>query len=193
MPNEDKRRQIMLSVEKLFTSKRYHEIKLDDVAEAAGVGKGTIYRYFEDKEDLFSQTMMSGYDDLCDLLARTSPEGAPFGEQLLQACEQMVVFYERRHRMMLMMHAEESRLVPSRGGLKEKWMEQRRKVIAALAAILGKGVAEGRIRDDVSCQMLAAILMGMLRTPALELVDAPANMRRHELIAELFLNGAARP
>ncbi|NJL30924.1 MAG: TetR/AcrR family transcriptional regulator, partial [Phycisphaerales bacterium] len=32
--------------------------------QAAGVGKGTIYRYFKDKDDLFFSTAAQGFEDL---------------------------------------------------------------------------------------------------------------------------------
>ena len=38
---------------RLFGTQRFHEVRMDDVANEAGVGKGTIYRYFEDKDELF--------------------------------------------------------------------------------------------------------------------------------------------
>ena len=37
----------------LFGTQRFHEVRMDDVASVAGVGKGTIYRYFEDKDELY--------------------------------------------------------------------------------------------------------------------------------------------
>ncbi|MFL5339442.1 MAG: TetR/AcrR family transcriptional regulator [Gemmataceae bacterium] len=38
---------------RLFGHQRFHEVRMDDVANEAGVGKGTIYRYFEDKDQLY--------------------------------------------------------------------------------------------------------------------------------------------
>src|SRR5687767_3152762 len=37
----------------LFAKRHYHEVRMEDIALKAGVAKGTIYRYFEDKEDLY--------------------------------------------------------------------------------------------------------------------------------------------
>ena len=51
----DKRIAIMRAAERLFHNRRFHEVTLEEVAEAAQVGKGTIYRYFADKDDLFFQ------------------------------------------------------------------------------------------------------------------------------------------
>ena len=40
---QGKERRIMEAAERLFTSRRFHEITLEEVAQAAKVGKGTIY------------------------------------------------------------------------------------------------------------------------------------------------------
>src|SRR5262245_27226143 len=38
---------------RLFARQRFHEVRMEDVAAHAGVGKGTIYRYFDDKDELY--------------------------------------------------------------------------------------------------------------------------------------------
>jgi AcrR family transcriptional regulator len=53
LPDDNKRRQILASAAEMFASQPYHKVRLDDVAAAAGVGKGTLYVYFNSKEDLY--------------------------------------------------------------------------------------------------------------------------------------------
>jgi TetR/AcrR family transcriptional regulator len=38
---------------KLFSKKGYHKSTMDEIAEAAGVAKGTLYYHFNSKEDIF--------------------------------------------------------------------------------------------------------------------------------------------
>jgi TetR/AcrR family fatty acid metabolism transcriptional regulator len=38
---------------RLFARQRFHQVRMEDIAEEAGVGKGTLYRYFRDKEELY--------------------------------------------------------------------------------------------------------------------------------------------
>lgn len=52
-PDEKKRQLIAATAAKLFATRPFHKVKLDDVAAAAGVGKGTLYIYFKSKEDLY--------------------------------------------------------------------------------------------------------------------------------------------
>lgn len=51
-PEGDKQRQILDAALRLFAERGYHGTAVPLVAEAAGVGTGTIYHYFENKEQL---------------------------------------------------------------------------------------------------------------------------------------------
>ena len=45
------------------------EIKTSDIAQAAGIGKGTLYNYFETKEDIIAHTIVYSIDtQLTELL-----------------------------------------------------------------------------------------------------------------------------
>ncbi len=52
MINRKKSQQILASAIALFIEKGYQNTKIIDIAEAAGVGKGTVYEYFSGKEEL---------------------------------------------------------------------------------------------------------------------------------------------
>jgi len=52
--NKNKRIKILKAALYLFSWKGYHRTRIREIAEHAGVGKGTIYEYFKSKEDLFT-------------------------------------------------------------------------------------------------------------------------------------------
>src|ERR1700757_1776349 len=54
----------------LFGTQRFHEVRMEDIASAAGVGKGTIYRYFSDKEDLYMALLERASKQMHDRLGR---------------------------------------------------------------------------------------------------------------------------
>src|SRR5688572_22243770 len=80
-PDEQKRRDILAVAARLFGSKPFHEVRLEDIAAEARIGKGTIYIYFRSKEDLYVAigrdefTAMVGklHDDLANV-ERTATE-----------------------------------------------------------------------------------------------------------------------
>lgn len=49
----DKKEQILEASEAMFHKYGYSKTSLDDIAKEAGIGKGTIYYYYESKEDIF--------------------------------------------------------------------------------------------------------------------------------------------
>jgi len=187
----DKRQRIMQTAEKLFANRRIHEITLDEIAQLAEIGKGTIYRYFDDKDDLFFQVATSGFEDLCNLLEEKVPRDLPFQEQILLMCLEISAYFQGRREMFTMMMTEDARMPGCKGKLKERWLKQRKKLVTAVARILEHGVADGLVRDDVPLEVLASFLLGLLRARAQELFNVPHEQRPHELVVDLFCNGVA--
>lgn len=58
--------QILEAAAQLFARRRYHEVRMDDIADHAGVAKGTLYRYFKDKEALYIGLAIHGLERLFD-------------------------------------------------------------------------------------------------------------------------------
>ncbi|MGA3116993.1 MAG: TetR/AcrR family transcriptional regulator [Syntrophobacteraceae bacterium] len=48
----------------VFSLKGFHPATMDEIAEKAGVGKGTLYRYFETKEKLFAELVRLRLEEL---------------------------------------------------------------------------------------------------------------------------------
>ena len=190
MSGSDKKILIMQAAEKLFTTRRFHEITTDDIARMAKVGKGTIYRYFQDKNELFFQTAMSGFDELCELLQKGVLDGDSFRRQLLEACRRISGFFQRRRQLFRMMQAEEAPTLWHTGQMRRRWLSHRGRMVGAMADIVAKGVAEGEIRSDIPPDVLATFLLGMLRTRARDLREAPEAFGSLEIVVELFCRGA---
>ncbi len=47
----------MRAAREVFASKGYHSAKVDDIARAADVGKGTVYLYFPDKRSIIQELL----------------------------------------------------------------------------------------------------------------------------------------
>ena len=192
MVEKDKRQRIMHAAEKLFSSRRFHEITTDDVARQAGVGKGTIYRHFRDKDDLFFETVVTGFDELCELLRERVSRKAAFSEQIFQACVEISQFFQRRRELFDMMQSEDGWMSCDTGRFRQRWLRKRKALVDAVAVILEGGVREGAVRPDIPPEVLANFLLGMLRTRARDLADAPERLRRYELVVDMFYRGAGK-
>ena len=51
---------ILEAARKVFARKGFHEAKVEDIAEAAGVAKGTVYLYYDSKRDVYIAALKFG-------------------------------------------------------------------------------------------------------------------------------------
>ncbi len=69
-----KREVILDAAYNLFIDKGYWDTKIIDIADSAGIGKGTVYEYFESKDaiflELFKTKVAAGYEMLPEILSR---------------------------------------------------------------------------------------------------------------------------
>jgi AcrR family transcriptional regulator len=189
----DKKLRIMEAAEQLFRTRRFHETTLDEIARAADVGKGTIYLYFTDKEDLIFQAAVEGFDKMCLELREGVNSGQAFGATLLRTCENISVFFRARRPLFRIILSEGDRDMESgSGGLQQRWRARRTTMSDAVSAILARGIESGELRPDVPAGILAEFLLGMLRTRSWELEDWPEAQRSLAGVVDLFMNGAGR-
>ncbi|MCF6093632.1 TetR/AcrR family transcriptional regulator [Microaerobacter geothermalis] len=52
-----KRESILYSAFNIFSEKGFHMTKIEEIAQHAGVGKGTVYEYFSSKEELLREML----------------------------------------------------------------------------------------------------------------------------------------
>ena len=60
---QDKRKQIAKSTCNLFIEKGFVNISISEIAKVAGIGKGTVYEYFSNKEDIVFELMSCLQED----------------------------------------------------------------------------------------------------------------------------------
>ncbi len=59
----EKRDRLMAAAREEFASHDFAKAKLDHIAQAAGVPKGSLYQYFETKEDFYVYTVQAALDE----------------------------------------------------------------------------------------------------------------------------------
>ena len=72
---QDRPREICAAALDVFAEKGFAAARLDEIAQRAGVSKGTLYLYFKDKADLFRAVVRDTVAPNIDLV-RTMIEGA---------------------------------------------------------------------------------------------------------------------
>jgi AcrR family transcriptional regulator len=139
-----KREAILAAALELFAELGFHGTAVPLVAEKAGVGAGTVYRYFDSKEALVNVLYRHWKGEYARQLMTDFPASAPHREQFRELWRRMGAFATRHPRALAFLelhhHAEyldaESRAVeealmaPLRGFVAEA---QRQQVVKPLA------------------------------------------------------------
>lgn len=129
-----------------------YTVKVQDIATAAGVGKGTLYEYFDSKEEILVHTMLWCLEkELSELRASITPGGS--FEEDLEALQRCVA---ERIRLQggvywLIMSSFSANDLPELAERYKTEMEQRDAEGRAIkAGLIAKGRAEGRIAASCS-------------------------------------------
>lgn len=176
--------QILDCAAQLFAKGHYHEVRMEDIAAQAGVAKGTLYRYFADKEDLYVALLVNGMERLLDE-SRSKVAGPGAAEERLQTFFNGVVrFYERQpYYLELWARVESSRSAASVSALKAI----RGQFFHLLTALIRELNASGRFATtDPDWSALA--LMGVVRN-ILRFVPQPWPPHLPGWMCHQFLHG----
>ena len=164
MAKEKKRREILKAAEDLFLSHRFDQVTMDQVRQKAGVGKGTLYRYFSSKDDLFGQVILSGLDDLHSLMKQEVERADSPTTQLLAAARTMQGFHRQQRSMFRTLHAEWVRGILGNGQLRDELRTRRRRTGKLLASIFRSGMEKSEFRNDLPPAVAARMFMAAIRS-----------------------------
>jgi AcrR family transcriptional regulator len=164
-PDEKKRALITATAARLFAQRPFHKVRLEDIAAEAKIGKGTLYIYFDNKEDLYFSLIYDGFSRLVDRLRdRPTPAGGPAPsavESLERITTELVRFaFGHPHFFELMRTIGAGAL---RGHPESDWNRLRRELQTLIEDTIRRGVAAAEL-DDPQPQLTAAFLPGMVRS-----------------------------
>lgn len=180
-----KHARILHAAVELFTERDFHQVLMDDVAERADVGKGTVYRYFPTKEELYFATIFEGWDRLGKELEAVAQQNVPLHDLLEQVTRQVLSYFWHRRQFVTLVHRLENNL---EGEEQADWQRRRDNIVAVFTDILHKGV-NVRSLSNGQLRLVTEMYLGMLRAIILYRgnQDTPETMA--PLAVQLFLDG----
>jgi AcrR family transcriptional regulator len=190
LKDDEKRARILEHAAPLFAAKYFHEVTLDEVAERAAVGKGTIYTYFRDKEGLYEAVVA---DLIVRLFAefRAAAEATAEPRLRLRGMVQRCLAFLRAHpHAMPLFQREEVRehaATPAQRGVFDRW---RGDYIGGVSAVIQSAVRGGEFRVGHP-DLAAALFLGMIRAAHLHPPPGFTVETLADAVTDLFLNGVA--
>ncbi|HEY8592861.1 MAG TPA: TetR/AcrR family transcriptional regulator [Sphingomicrobium sp.] len=192
---EDRPQEICAAALDVFAEKGFAAAKLDEIAKRAGVSKGTLYLYFQSKEELFRAVVRNTVSPNVDAV-RSQIEAAevPF-PTVVRMLLPMVAMKATEGRIgsVAKMVIGESRNFPE---LAKVWHDE---VVSKALATLAGAVAKAQDRGDIrpgdprlhAVSVMGAMLMGLIWRETLEPVGgAPIDLNALAMQhAETVLHG----
>ena len=157
--SEEKRQAILDAAEAAFGRREFDEVLTDDIAAGAGVGKGTLYRYFPTKEDLYAATLLRVLAELDAGLERPCSGCRTAKERLDAICRAMLQTLWARHTLFHALHG----LGRSSGTLRREFRNRRSHLQKAIEAALLEGIERGELRTHDPFTA-AQLFLGMVRS-----------------------------
>jgi AcrR family transcriptional regulator len=148
---------ILEAASRIFAQRPFHEVLIDDIATDGGIGKGTIYRYFQTKDDLYFATSLYALDCLADVLEKArSPEDPAMRRLERIAREILGFFWERRHLVTLLARYE-------RTEREAEILKRRESILKLVQEAILSGIERGELRG-IDARIGAELFLGMTRS-----------------------------
>lgn len=160
-----RRQEILHAAQAVFAEKGYTHATLDEIAQRAEFGKGTLYNYFEGgKEDILFACFDEIYDDLTSVIDtsfdKQNADGRPFRDVLHAFILASFNLFMERQELFMILIKEAHRMIFSDDRSRAMYFQQQReRLVGSLARHLEAAVAAGELKP-MPPHALAHLIMG---------------------------------
>lgn len=156
---QGRRREILLAAREVFAVRGFTNATLEEIADRAEFGKGTLYHYFSNKEDLFISVMTEIFDGMIVLAeSACEREDAPAEELYRELAERMLRYMHENAAMYALMMQEFHQLMA-----RSSFVSFMPQLSAILARPLRREVERGE-RAPLPLEETAALLFSSVLT-----------------------------
>ncbi len=185
-----KHEELLNAAIRLFRQKGYHDTSMQDLAEAVGVQRGSLYHYIEAKEDLLWEIMERSIRRLLDAVEPIARLEAPASERLRQAIAGHLRVAASSRDELTVLHVELKSLSPAR---RARMLELRDRYEGLFRRMVEEGVATGEFRPaDPKTVGLAILGACNWFTTWFDPQGPLSHQDFARAFADLFLQGLAR-
>ncbi|MFE0047627.1 TetR/AcrR family transcriptional regulator [Streptomyces albireticuli] len=163
------RRKLFEAAVTLIAEQGFSSTTVDEIAERAGVAKGTVYYNFASKTVLFEELLRHGMELLADSLQEAADEMADSGGGRVDALDAMIragLDFSARYPALTRLYVAE--LWRTNRAWQATLTQVRRRTIAVIESILREAVAAGELSPEVDIPLTASALFGMVLVAALD-------------------------
>lgn len=150
----------------LIAEQGFSTTTVEEVAERAGVAKGTVYYNFASKSELFEELLRYGGELLTTELRRASEVDSGRKADALAAMTRAGLMFIERFPAFSQLYVAE--LWRTNRAWQQTLTAVRGEAVAVVEDVLRRGVDEGEFHKGLDTQLTAAALVGMVLVTALD-------------------------
>ncbi|MFH0826151.1 MAG: TetR/AcrR family transcriptional regulator [Pseudomonadota bacterium] len=193
--NMRQRGEILQAALRLFSEKGYHNVSMHHIAKEAVFGIGTLYKYFNNKEELY-KSIITGVAERFHhaIMQALEQEQNPLQAVKNHIALRRLVFFDNLPVVRLYFAETGGAGMNIRAGFDRELLKQHDEFIDKLASVLERGVKEGVFRALDPFQMALA-LDGIINTFLFRMMEDPDRFRIHDDLssaADIFFEGVLR-
>jgi AcrR family transcriptional regulator len=163
---KEKKDQIVEAAIREFSRKGFSRTTINDIARAAGIGKGTVYEYFSNKEEIVHESFRFFMNSLEPDFQAILISGVPAKEKLIKIIDRFSHFFSSEYRelveLMFEFWSEGIKDKGSKGVLFEEMIKFYHVYREIFADIIIEGMGDGGFRKDIDPRSTAAMIVGSL-------------------------------
>jgi len=161
---ENRKNSILKAARKLFFERGFKSVTVDLIAAKAEVSKGSIYLYFDSKEEIYTQILISANIERHKLIESFSRMEGTAEEILLAFARDYVNFFLENNElfrilMTFMLHSENMSLTEDQN---TQLIHTTNENIRTISEILQKGINSGEFIPVIDIRQAQNALWGML-------------------------------
>jgi AcrR family transcriptional regulator len=196
---KDSRKKLILrSARSLFFKKGFNKVTVDEIAKSAELGKGSIYLYFDSKEEIYAQILLSDIDNFNRRVSVLLEKGSSATDLLTEFSYIYIDFFLNDGELFRILMAY--MLQPAKMNLPEKLNAQILNANASSINVIGQilqlGVDSKEFSAEVNIKQNQNALWGLLNGIISLYIFSGAQTKRKEriysttnLALEIFIKG----
>jgi len=153
----DRRRQILAAAVKVFAEKGFHEARVGDIAEEAGIAYGLVYHYFDSKEALLETIFRTTWGEMLARVEEVEAAGVPAPEAVRQVTALLLRTWRRDPDLVRVLVRE-----VTRNQHVQQEIEEITAAMETLERIVRRGQESGEFRQDLDPRLAAVVFYGAL-------------------------------
>ena len=189
------RQEILQAALKLFSEKGFHNVSMNEIAQKAEFAVGTMYKFFENKEDLYKALVLEQADKFHNALSRAIEEPVNEIEKIRNYVKTKGEVFSANISVIRLYYAEtRGASFNVKAGLDSEIQERYSHFLEMLASVFASGMEKKRFKKIADPYHLAMALDSLTNAFLFLWLEAPDRHRYPEdpdVILDILFKGLA--